>query len=670
MTLARLASGGLVATWLHNGTIVAQLHDSSGARIGAEFSIAFSSQFSPAIGLASGGFVIGWIGVDANGWGAKAKMFDAAGTATSGVINLNQNAPGNQTALTLTALTTGGFAAAWQEYDANFINAGIEARVFNASGVAVTGDISVAASGGNATPTIAALADGNFAVAYSGGTSFAGSVPSNINARVFDLAGNPTGTTFTTNGITAHAKAGNPKLALLSSGDLVLGWVGSNNGTPVEVLTQRFSAAGARVGDAVSVSTAVGAGTSIAVTTTDAGFAVAFGKAIGTDPFNSSAKQTDIAVQLFDTSGTRLGSDFIVNAPSQSEQSKPSIVQFGSGDLAVAFTDYGSDSNGDVSFRLLFDPIIGTSANDTLSGSASADKIDGRAGDDTLNGGAGNDELDGGDGDDTLFGGAGSDQLYGGSGNDILDGGEGADRMSGGIGDDSYYVDNASDVVAENAGAGDDIVYSTVSFVLSDNVEALRLLGSTSINATGNAQNNRLVGNDGNNLLSGGTGDDYLQAGAGDDKLYGEDGNDTLEGGAGDDQLIGGAGNDVLDGGSGLDTAVFSGLFRSYAVNVKGGNGTVSGAKEGTDSLTSIEFLQFKDGKFVFDADGVSAQVTRLYDTVLNRAPDQAGLDLWVDQIEDRDGELVERGLCRVPVPECSWQGVRPWRQGCLGQSA
>ncbi|MBA3836004.1 MAG: hypothetical protein H0X53_09245, partial [Sphingomonas sp.] len=78
MTLARLASGGLVATWLHNGTIVAQLHDSSGARIGAEFSIAFSSQVSPAIGLASGGFVIGWIGVDANGWGAKAQMFDSA----------------------------------------------------------------------------------------------------------------------------------------------------------------------------------------------------------------------------------------------------------------------------------------------------------------------------------------------------------------------------------------------------------------------------------------------------------------------------------------------------------------------------------------------------------------------------------------------------------------
>jgi len=50
----------------------------------------------------------------------------------------------------------------------------------------------------------------------------------------------------------------------------------------------------------------------------------------------------------------------------------------------------------------------------------------------------------------------------------------------------------------------------------------------------------------------------------------------------------------------------------------------------------------FQDGVFVFDADGVAAQVTRLYDTVLQRGPDQAGLDYWADQVEDFGGTLKD----------------------------
>ena len=134
-----------------------------------------------------------------------------------------------------------------------------------------------------------------------------------------------------------------------------------------------------------------------------------------------------------------------------------------------------------------------------------------------------------------------------------------------------------------------------------------------------------------------------LTGGAGNDALVGTADDDTLSGLDGSDVLTGGGGNDAIDGGAGIDTAIYSGLFRSYTVAHNGGSGTVAGGAEGgADTLTSIEVIEFMDGRFVFDADGFAAQVTRLYDTVLQRGPDQVGLDLWVDVLSDGRATLKD----------------------------
>jgi Ca2+-binding RTX toxin-like protein len=145
-----------------------------------------------------------------------------------------------------------------------------------------------------------------------------------------------------------------------------------------------------------------------------------------------------------------------------------------------------------------------------------------------------------------------NDTIFALAGNDIIDGGAGADYMDGGIGDDTYFVDQFSDdgislnddQVIEAAGAGVDLVNSTVSYILTANVENLTLLGSAAINGTGNDLANIITGNAANNILSGGLGDDTLNGG---------DGNDTLLGGAGADRLDGGTGADVMTGGADND---------------------------------------------------------------------------------------------------------------------
>ncbi|MDB9465793.1 calcium-binding protein, partial [Dolichospermum circinale] len=153
--------------------------------------------------------------------------------------------------------------------------------------------------------------------------------------------------------------------------------------------------------------------------------------------------------------------------------------------------------------------IIGNASNNNLVGTANNDYIDGKAGNDTLNGGAG------------------------------------VDILIGGMGNDTYIVDTTTDTIIENPGEGRDLVQSSVTYTLSENVENLTLTGNTAINGTGNGLDNTITGNSGDNTLDGGTGNDTLIGGAGNDTLLGDTGNDTLNGGSGNDSLVGGTGNDT-----------------------------------------------------------------------------------------------------------------------------
>ncbi len=251
--------------------------------------------------------------------------------------------------------------------------------------------------------------------------------------------------------------------------------------------------------------------------------------------------------------------------------------------------------------------ITGNTLANAITGGTGADTIYGLEGDDVLSGGGGNDTLVGGSGNDVLEAGGGANTLIGGVGNDTyvvvsrvdtitenanegtdtvrssvdytlganlekleltgsakvangnalantitgnseanyIDGKAGADAMMGGDGNDAYVVDTLGDRVIENANQGIDLVISSVSYALADNVENLRLAG---------AGPNSGVGNDLSNWLSGNDADNVLTSLGGNDILLGLGGNDILRGGTGADKLTGGAG---------ADTFAFSGFSES-----------------------------------------------------------------------------------------------------------
>jgi Ca2+-binding RTX toxin-like protein len=110
-----------------------------------------------------------------------------------------------------------------------------------------------------------------------------------------------------------------------------------------------------------------------------------------------------------------------------------------------------------------------------------------------------------------LTGNTGANIIVGNDANNIIDGRAGADTMVGGKGSDIYYVDNLGDVVVEKPGEGNDVIYTSISFTLPDNVESLVASNNLNIDLTGNSDNNVLLGGSGNNVLTGGLGADVFQ---------------------------------------------------------------------------------------------------------------------------------------------------------------
>jgi trimeric autotransporter adhesin len=144
--------------------------------------------------------------------------------------------------------------------------------------------------------------------------------------------------------------------------------------------------------------------------------------------------------------------------------------------------------------------------------------------------------ITGNGGDNQLSGRGGDDVLLGDAGNDTLIGGEGADTMTGGSGDDSYAVDSQLDQIIETQDGGNETVFCSSNWQMSDNVEkAILEADAGDREIFGNAQANQIRGNAGKNLLAGDNGDDLLFGFGGDDLLDGQNGNDTMTGGNGND---------------------------------------------------------------------------------------------------------------------------------------
>ncbi|MGB4057265.1 MAG: calcium-binding protein [Alphaproteobacteria bacterium] len=257
-------------------------------------------------------------------------------------------------------------------------------------------------------------------------------------------------------------------------------------------------------------------------------------------------------IALGDLSQSRVGNDLVITisaAPSSSITVKDHYASSSKVIEKIIFDD-NSELN-------IMPQIVGTSGNDTLSGTTGADLMLGRAGNDTISAGFGNDEVLGEEGNDTIYGGYGNDVLYGNEGSDAIYGEGDNDEIYGDDGDDTLDGGNGIDTLY--GGVGNDTLY-----------------GGTGIYA---------------DTLYGGDGDDNIDGGSGNDTLYGDEGSDILDGGSGADTVYGGTGNDILYGGDSTSADTLYGEDGNDTYRYQSGDG----ADTITDTSGSLDIIQLLD---------------------------------------------------------------------------
>jgi Ca2+-binding RTX toxin-like protein len=634
-----LDNGAILFTWDTQALDVFQevrgrIYTSDGQALGNDFSIAPMSAtvengFSAIAPLPGGGFVVTWQSATPMGsdnFEIVGQRFNSAGATVGTQFQANIATANSQSGNDVARLSDGGFVVSWVDAPGSNGGGRIVARHYDASGVAIGGEILIdsKASGDYGRTVVTALANGGYVV----GWMEADPANNNVLARAmgsndvpidvaFEMSfDSPFGANFFSDGAVTLA---NGNVVFTWDGPSVTPPGGQGTGEDVYMREYSFSSAPSNTGGPGPDTLPGGPGpdTLIGLDGNDTYFVNDPGDAV-----------EEAAGQGYDVVFTSV--DYTLPAGQSIE--------------AMATSNFNGNTPLNLTGNELANYLIGNEGANILNGGAGADALEGRGGDDTyiVDNAADYVVEYPGQGNDAVYSpvdytlGAGqsiellatgnvngsvplnltgnelANHLIGNEGANQLSGGAGADILEGRGGNDNYIVDDAGDQAIEAAGQGHDAVYSSVSYTLGagQSIEALatsNFNGNAALNFTGNELSNYLIGNEGANVLNGGAGSDALDGRGGADTFVFAN---TL-GPNNVDQIVG---FNSTDDTIRLDHNMFAGL----GLGTLSANAFVTGTQAG-DGDDRIVY-DSTTGNLFFDADGAGGNPAVLF-AILVGAP-------------------------------------------------
>jgi hypothetical protein len=195
-------------------------------------------------------------------------------------------------------------------------------------------------------PWVSSLSSGGFVLCWR---SF-GPNPAfdDIKGQIFDASGAKVGGEFLVNTVTAFSQI-QPSVTGLASGGFVVTWQDAGS-SPSTIKARLYDASGAALGGEQLVSTNTGGSQQQPAVTAlpSGGFVVTW----------SDFAAQDVKAQLFDASGAKVGTEFVVNMVTTGSQTEPAVASLSSGGFVVSWTDtsgQGGDASSTAVMAQLFD---------------------------------------------------------------------------------------------------------------------------------------------------------------------------------------------------------------------------------------------------------------------------------------------------------------------------
>ena len=341
--IATNVSGSFAITWQDyrngNRNIYAQRYNSSGSPSGSNFRVnddtGAADQYSPTIAMDdSDFFTIVWQDDRNKNFDIYAQRYSPASTPLGSNFKVNKDiGTFDQEDPAISADGSGDFILAWQDYRKG--NWDIYAQRYNPSGNPLGFNFQVNDDTGTAFqryPVIVMDNSGNFIITWVDYRN----MKISIYAQRYNSSGNPISTNFKVNDDTGSAEQYYPSISVDKSGNFVITWQDSRNGTPADIYAQRYNSSGAPLGPNFKVNDDTGYfwHESPAIAMDGSGYFIITWR----DHRNLNA---DIYAQRYNPSGNPMGSNFQVNDDTgTSEQDFPAIAIDGSDNFVITWYDY------------------------------------------------------------------------------------------------------------------------------------------------------------------------------------------------------------------------------------------------------------------------------------------------------------------------------------------
>ena len=236
---------------------------------------------------ANGKFVIVWHNQN-SGDDVDGQLYAADGSTIGGEFRINQNLTDVQDEPTVAMDATGNYIVAWRSNHQDLSGGGIFARRYDSSGNALTGEFQVntIGNGNQSTPSVAMNPSGTFVITWASDNVDGNNT--GVAARLYNASGVAQGNQFLVNTYTQDAQD-TPAVAMDSYGAFTITWASNNQ----------------------------------------------------------DGDQTGVYAQQYDSTGTKIGSEYRISSTTSGQQSLPAIAMGYYGDYVIAWMGKGlGDDNG------------------------------------------------------------------------------------------------------------------------------------------------------------------------------------------------------------------------------------------------------------------------------------------------------------------------------------